>query len=228
MQKKKFYTELAYLIGVTLLTLGTAMMVAADFGLSMIIAPAYILHAKISTILPFYTLGVSDYVLQTVVLIALMIMLKRVRISYLFTFVTAFFSSMLLDLMMFLVFKIPHETVAMRLVLYIGGLFVCAVGVSLQFRSYIPPAAYELFVKDGAPGLGIPLQKFKTWYDVISCTVAIILAFSFFGMWHFEGISIGTVLCALVNGTLIGWCAKFFDKHFEFVDGLSFRKYFSI
>ena len=35
-----------------------------------------------------------------------------------------------------------------------------------------------------------------------------------------------TVLCALINGWLIGKCSRFFEKHFDFVDGLRLRKFF--
>ena len=44
MQKKKpvFYTELAYIAGIITLAVGTAFMAQADFGVSMVVAPAYI------------------------------------------------------------------------------------------------------------------------------------------------------------------------------------------
>ena len=38
--KKTFYSELAYFIGIAVLALGTAMMEQADFGMSMVVAPA--------------------------------------------------------------------------------------------------------------------------------------------------------------------------------------------
>ena len=39
-----FYTELAYVLGILALALGTALMERADFGVSMVVAPAYLLH----------------------------------------------------------------------------------------------------------------------------------------------------------------------------------------
>lgn len=38
--KRVFYTELAYAIGIIVLALGTALMERADFGMSMVVAPA--------------------------------------------------------------------------------------------------------------------------------------------------------------------------------------------
>ena len=55
--RKTFSTELAYLIGIIVLAFGSAFMEKADFGMSMVVAPAYLLHLKISEFLPFYTFG---------------------------------------------------------------------------------------------------------------------------------------------------------------------------
>ena len=43
MKKPVFYTELAYILGLVLLALGTALTVYGNFGVSMVVAPAYIL-----------------------------------------------------------------------------------------------------------------------------------------------------------------------------------------
>ena len=45
-------------------------------------------------------------------------------------------------------------------------------------------------------------------------------------MWHFEGVKLGTVVCALLNGTIIGTFTKMLEKRYEFRDGLKLRRYF--
>lgn len=45
--KKSFYTELAYGVGLITLALGTALMERADFGMSMVVAPAYLVYLKV-------------------------------------------------------------------------------------------------------------------------------------------------------------------------------------
>src|SRR5699024_12618644 len=57
--------------------------------------------------------------------------------------------------------------------------------------------------------------------DCLSCVIAIAMSFLFIGFGRFEGVKLGTVLCALINGRLIGKCSRFFEKHFDFVDGRS-------
>lgn len=70
------------------------------------------------------------------------------------------------------------------------------------------------------------INRFKTIYDCSSCAISIAMSFAFFGMWHFEGVKLGTVFCALVNGSMIGAVSKFLESHFEFKDCLKLRKYF--
>ena len=103
---------------------------------------------------------------------------------------------------------------------------VCSVGVALLFHTYIAPEAYELFVKEVSTKLGMDIHRFKTLYDCVSCGIGVLLSFAFFGLWHFEGVKLGTIFCALVNGSIIGWCTKVFEARFAFEDGLKLRSVF--
>jgi hypothetical protein len=115
----EFSSELAYLLGLILLALGTAMMERANFGMSMVVAPAYLVHLKVSQTLPFFTFGMAEYILQFVLLIALTAVMRRFRFSYLLSFVTALIYGVLLDGSMALVALIPAGGVAVRIVFYL-------------------------------------------------------------------------------------------------------------
>ena len=52
-----------------LIALGVALMERADFGISMVVAPSYLLHLKMSETLPWFSFGVAEYLMQTVVLL---------------------------------------------------------------------------------------------------------------------------------------------------------------
>lgn len=224
--KKNFYTELAYVFGLIALAAGTALMEAADFGVSMVVAPAYLIHLKLSQTLPFFSFGMAEYTLQAFILALMCIVLRRVKLSCLFSFVTALIYGFMLDGAMLFVALIPAQSVAMRAVFYLVGVLGCSIGVSLVFHTYIPPEAYELFVKELSAKFGVNINIFKTCYDCVSCLIGVILSFAFFGMWHFEGVKLGTVVCALVNGYIISLCTRFFEKRFEFRDALDARRYF--
>jgi uncharacterized membrane protein YczE len=67
----------------------------------------------------------------------------------------------------------------------------------------------------------------KTVYDCSSCLVGVILSFAFFGFGHFEGVKLGTIFCALVNGWLIGRISALFESLFVFKDAFPWREAFS-
>ena len=226
MKKHTFYTELAYILGIFILALGTAFMEAANFGVSMVVAPAYLIYRKLSQFLPFFTFGMAEYSLQAVLLLLLILVLRRFRISYLFSFVTAVLYGLVLDLNMLAVSMLPCETMPVRLIFYMIGMLLCSVGVSLFFHTYISPEVYELFVKEAAEKYNIRISRFKTVYDCISCGIGIVLSFCFFGLWQFEGVKLGTIVCALINGWLIGRCTFLLERHFDFTDRFGLRKYF--
>lgn len=226
MNQKTFYTEIAYLLGLLILALGTAFMERADFGVSMVVAPAYLIHLKVSEVLPFFSFGMAEYTLQAVVILAMILILRRIKLSYFFSFVTAVLYGLTLDGAMALIALLPEGSFGVKLGWFLIGMLLCSIGVSLLFHTYISPEAYELFVKEISAKLQKDIHKCKTAYDCASCLIAILLSFLFFGFGHFEGVKLGTIFCALVNGSLIGRCTAWFEKRWDFQDGLPFRKYF--
>ena len=224
--RKTFYTELAYVLGLIFVALGVAFMEKPDFGVSMVVAPAYILHLKISETYSFFTFGMAEYTLQAVLLIVMALVVRRFKLSYLFSFVTAVIYGFILDLCMLLVSYVPMENMALRITYYTLGMVLCSIGISLFFHTYIAPEVYELFVKEVSSKYGVEIHRFKTGYDICSCLMGVILSFIFFGFGVFRGVKWGTIICALINGTLIGLCSKFLEQRFEFKDGLGLRKYF--
>ena len=197
--KRTFYTEAAYAIGIIFLAFGTALMEKADFGMSMVVAPAYLIYLK-----------VSEYA----------------NWLYLFSFITAFIYGNVLDLIMKALSISQGNGILLRTAYYCLGLIVCAIGVSLLFNTYIPPEAYELFVKELSERFNLDISRTKTVYDCCSCMIAITMSFLFIGFGHFEGVKLGTVFCALVNGWTIGQCSKWLNNHFDFTDALALRKFF--
>lgn len=228
MKKKGFYTEVAYLIGIVGIALGVGFTERADFGLSMVVAPAYVLHRAISAIpgFEFFTFGVAEYTLQAVLLVLMSVVIRRFRISYLFSFVTAVVYGYTLDLILLLMPQVDAGNYALRVVFFILGELFCSIGVSMMFHTYIPPEVYELFVSEVSKTYRLRTGRVKTVYDCTSCLVGIILSFAIFGFGVFVGIGWGTVICALINGFIIGWLSKLEDRWFEFKDALPLRKFF--
>lgn len=225
-KKHVLSSELAYVLGLVILGIGTVFMEKADFGMSMVVAPAYVLHLVISPVLPFFTFGTAEYVFQGVLLLMMVPVLRRFRVSYLLSFATAFIYGMMLDGLLALGQALP-VTLALRFVYYIVGIVLCALGVTFLLRTYITPEAYELFVREAAEKTGKPTRVVKTVYDVCSCLLAVVLSFACFGFGVFRGVKWGTVACALVNGMLIGMWDKLLLKRFTLTDSLPWRPFFA-
>lgn len=224
--KKTFYSELAYLLGLAVLALGTALMERADFGMSMVVAPAYLLHRKLAPTLPFFTFGVAEYCLQLMLIVGLTAALRRWKKGYLFSFVTAVVYGLLLDGWMALVRPLPMPGVAFRCGFFLAGMVLGSVGVALLFHTYFAPEAYELVVKELAAQRGASIAKVKTAYDLVSLAASVGLSFLFFGFGHFEGVKLGTLITALVNGWLIGRLSAGMEQRFAFRDALPLRGFF--
>ncbi|WMJ87504.1 DUF6198 family protein [Anaerocolumna sp. MB42-C2] len=226
MNKKIFYTETAYICGIIALALGTALMEKANFGMSMVVAPAYILYLRFSQIWSFITFGMMEYTVQAILLIIMITVLRKFKTSYLFSFVTAVIYGITLDGCLLMVGMIKTDILIWRIAFFSAGFILCATGVTFMFHTYIAPEVYELLVKEVSKRFKININKLKTCYDCVSCLISVIMSFVFFGLFHFEGINIGTIICALINGMTIGIISRRLEKHFIFRDRLLLRGYF--
>jgi uncharacterized membrane protein YczE len=174
--KRIFYSELAYFVGIVVLAFGTALMEKADFGMSMVVAPAYLLHLKLSEYMPFFSFGMSEYVFQAVLLVLLSLAMHKFKKSYLLSFATAFLYGTLLDLAISTVALFPYSGLLWQVIFYMAGLIICAVGVALLLHTYFPPEAYELVVKELSEKFHGSIGKTKTIYDCCSCALSIVLS----------------------------------------------------
>lgn len=216
--KKVFYTEFAYVFGLLFLSLGASLTEKAGFGMSMVIAPPYILYLKVSQYLSFFTFGMAAYVFQGFLIIITAIILRKVKLSYLFSFLTAVLYGFMLDGIGLLTEYIPSDWISIRVILFLVGICCSSFGVAFMFKTYLPPEAYELIVKEVSEKFKFPMHKVKLCYDISSLVFSIVLSFAFFGFGEFNGINVGTVITAFTNGILIGFFNKKLELIFVFKD----------
>lgn len=82
--------------------------VKADFGIAMVVAPAYILHLKVSELIPWFSFGVAEYFFQGVLVLITIIVMRRFKLSCLFSLVTAVIYGTLLDIAMNVIASLPR------------------------------------------------------------------------------------------------------------------------
>ena len=215
-KKMKVSSEAAYLAAIVLLALAVAMLSAADFGISMIVAPAYLLSMKLSVL----SFGQAEYVIQAGLFIVLCFVLKKFRPVYLFSFGTCLIYGWILDLWRKIPFFNPSTTppgsmaLWLRIVMFVFGMALTSFSVALFFKTYLYPQVYDFFVKAVSSRYGVRLSVLKTIVDLSCLTASAIMTFAFFG--EIRGIGWGTLVMALLNGTAIGLFSKLLDKAFAF------------
>lgn len=212
----KIPSEVVYILGVALLSLAVAMLSAADFGVSMIVAPAYLLSLKVD----FLSFGQAEYVIQAGLFVVFCIVMRGFRAVYLSSFVTCLIYGAVLDLWRCIPFFNPSVTapgsmsMPIRIILFILGVLLTSFSVALFYKTYLYPQVYDFFVKGVSGKYGIKLSRFKTGFDLFCLAAAAIMSLAFFK--KFEGIGWGTLVIAPINGTIIGFFCRLFDKYFDF------------
>ncbi len=200
------------------LTLAVAIMAAADFGVSMIVAPAYIISQKFT----FFTFGQWDYIIQGFLFIAFCFAMKKFKLTYFVSFITCVIYGTILDMWRAIIPLLnPAVTtpgsmsICLRIVMFVIGELLTAFTVMLFFKTYIYPQVCDLFVKGIVEKYNLNQTKCKRIFDL--CCLILSLALTLILFKDFVGIKWGTVIITLVNGVLIGLCSKFYDNFFETV-----------
>ena len=216
MKKIKMSSEITYLFAIVLLSLAVAMLTAADFGISMIVAPAYLLSLKIQCL----SFGQAEYVIQAGVFIVLCFVLRKFKFVYLFSFGTCLIYGFVLDLWRKIPFFNPCITppgsmdLWLRITMFVVGVVLTSFSVALFFKTYLYPQVYDFFVKAVSSRYNIKLPVLKTVVDLSCLTASFIMTLAFFG--NITGIGWGTLVMAVLNGTIIGLFSKMLDKIFNF------------
>ena len=223
MKKPILYSEVAYLIGVLLLSMGNSLSAYADLGVSMVVAPAYVLHLALVDVFPWFSFGVAEYAVQALVIVLLILMTRRVKVRFFISFCTTLLYGAALDACMLVTAWLP-SLVAVRVGAYVLSVFLCSAGVALLFTPYFPPGLYEVFVQEIVGKWNRKLGVVKTVYDIGSLLVAVAMSLLLFGT--LRGIGVGTVVCAFLNGTLIHLFGKLYNRLFTFRDALPWRGFF--
>lgn len=210
----KGWGELAFVLGTVLLAIGVSLMEKGGFGMSMVTSMSYIISLGVDGL----SFGTADYLMQGLLLVVYYIIVGRFRAIHLLSFFSAFLFGITLDAVMWLLKGIELTSIWSRIVFFAVGMATNALGVAVFFKTYLPLQVYELFVDGICERFNKPLPRVKTCFDCGCCITAIVLSLAFFG--ELKALGIGTVACALCNGTLIGFYHKVMDKYIDFSPAL--------
>lgn len=217
-QKIKLPSEVLYLFISLAMSFSVAMTAAADFGVSMIVAPSYVLSLKFD----FLTFGQWEYVIQSVLFISICIIVRKFKPVYFVSFLSCLIYGAFLDLWRMTIPAFSPATdfsaqpIWLRITFLALGMTMTAFTVALSFKVYLFPQVYDFFVKAITEHYPLNRTKFKICFDAVFLIIGVTLSLLFFPSIHeLKGIGIGTLVMTLFNGILIGLCGKFIDKCFE-------------
>lgn len=216
MKKIRVSNEGIYVAAAVVLSFATAMMAAADLGMSMVIAPAYIVSMKAAAL----TFGQAEYIVQGMLFILFCVIMGKVKPMYFFSFVSGLVYGAVLD---FWRMVIPHFNperfapgafpLSLRILYFIVGFMLNSLGVALYFKTYFYPQVYEFFVKGVSGRFGIKISSFKIGFDLTCLVIAAV--FSWLMLGRIAGIGPGTVVLAFGNGVLIGMYGKWMERRLD-------------
>ena len=219
-------SELLWVFGIVFVALGVAICSKADLGVSMIAAPAFVVYEAIAPLSEMLSVGVTEYIIQGLMLILMCIIVRRFSWKYLLAFAVAVIYGYTLNFFLWLLSGVEFNTVLVRWIMLIVGDIITAFGVACFFRTYMPLQVYELFVAEIADRFKININKTKLCFDLTLLIISIVLAFTLFGDvrtfdWSsigyrsFHSIGLGTLVTTAINSPIISFMGKIIDKIFE-------------
>lgn len=219
--KNKGLNFFNWILGNLVVCLGVCLSTKANFGLSMIAAPAYAIHVFMRNIASWYTQGTSEYIFQAAVLIVTCLIIWRFKPKYLLSFLTAVMCGLMID-GWFLVLPGGNavvENLVVRIIFFIVGAALISLGIAFVFRSTWPAQVYEMAVLELSERFGFKRDRVKFVFDMIFLAMAIILALLLNHSLTKSGINIGTVIVTFTNAPLIA----LFGKVIDWLEGTVFK-----
>ncbi len=218
-------SELMWILGTIFMSLGVCICKKTGLGVSMIAAPTFILQEFLYPLSSFFSVGVTEYLLQGVILVILCLVVRKFDWRFLLCFAAAVIYGYCLDLWFIILGEEIFSSIAVRWVMLLVGDFCVSLGVACFFRTYFPLQIHELFVSEVSAKFASPVTRTKWIYDICCLVLSIILAFSLFGDaasfdWKqiyavgFHSIGLATLVTTLINAPLIKLCGFILDKIF--------------
>lgn len=216
--------ELALLLGLLLNSLGVALYAKSGAGINSISLTAYVLSKTV----PVFTLGIWNFVFQTCIMTALVIIMRRTKPGYVLSFALSMSFGLFIDMWEIVLSIMPESTLGLLFsapgdigggwltgVLYFAiGFWAQGFGTHFLVVSGIPVLPFETFMRDISERFSIKVKTIKTVADLFCLAFSVTLALSIKG--QIIGVGPGTVISAFLQGTAIAYCGKLLNRVFEF------------
>lgn len=205
--------EAAWIIGNILCAFGNRLTINSAFGAASIVAPALTLSHKIPGENVY---AICEYIIQGLLLALCCILIGKFKGKFIATICNIIFygacSFMFEKIFSFLT---PSD-IGIRILIATIGTLITSFAVALMLRTYIPPSAYEIFVREVAEAKKFNVNKMKLVFDASMLALTVVMMFTLLGGFYVDIIGPLTIITAFMNSVLIGFFGKLLDKYCDF------------
>ena len=209
MEKTHIYIIRRYLlllVGLAIMAFGVAFSIKASLGTSPISSVPYV----VSLFAPL-TVGTATIIMHCVfILLQILILRKKYHPIQLMQLPVAFFFGYLTDFGVWAVQGITCDHYLQQWLVCLIGIFLVAVGVSLEVKAGVVVLAGEGVVLAICKVLPVKFGYMKVGFDVTLVAGACVLSFVFTG--RLQGVREGTVAAALLVGLIAKQLGKMLSK----------------
>lgn len=214
--------EISWIIGNILCATGNCLVAKGGFGVASVVAPAFIANAKFEELGlgKVFTVGICEYIIQGILLLLCCLIIGKFKPKFFATICNIIFYGACFDIMNALLSFIQPTELVGRTAVTVIGFVIVGFAVALMLRTYIPPSAYEIFVREIAEEKKRDVSKLKLVFDTSMLLFSILVMFVLLGRFEFSIIGPMTVIAAVMTSVLIGFFGKWLDKHFSFTPAI--------
>lgn len=209
MEKTHIYIIRRYLLllaGLAIMAFGVAFSIKASLGTSPISSVPYV----VSLFAPL-TVGTATIIMHCVfILLQILILRKKYHPIQLMQLPVAFFFGYLTDFGVWAVQGITCNHYLQQWLVCLIGIFLVAVGVSLEVKAGVVVLAGEGVVLAICKVIPVKFGYMKVGFDVTLVAIACVLSFVFTG--RLQGVREGTVAAALLVGLIAKQLGKMLSK----------------
>ena len=209
MEKTHIYIIRRYLLllaGLAIMAFGVAFSIKASLGTSPISSVPYV----VSLFAPL-TVGTATIIMHCVfILLQILILRKKYHPIQLMQLPVALFFGYLTDFGVWAVQGITCNHYLQQWLVCLIGIFLVAVGVSLEVKAGVVVLAGEGVVLAICKVLPVKFGYMKVGFDVTLVAIACVLSFVFTG--RLQGVREGTVAAALLVGLIAKQLGKMLSK----------------
>ncbi len=208
--KKSISKEIVFIFALIIDAIAIDILTFASLGISTMTSLAYV----ISQIVDGLTLGTTNTIVQTFLLVLLMILTKKFNPNYVLSFVVGAIFGILIDLFDPIICLLPNPNVITQVIYFMIGWLLMSFAVALFVISDMPAMPFDAFTKDFTAFEHSNFKKIKTGVDLVFVIVSVTLSLIF--LHKIVGIGVGTLIMALFTGEIEGKILDYIKQKYDF------------